>query len=120
MTFLACGPLLLSSFQILCGFAALLFVPALLLLAFYSPPKVPSKAPRLIIEGYPVVGALRFLTARWDFFRDNMASPTTENFSFHIGRIPIIGLSGDLDRSVFFGSPHLGFAEGQAQFNCFH
>jgi hypothetical protein len=72
----------------------------------------PSKSPKLVKEGYPIVGALRFFTARWDFFQDASAQSPTGNFSFFLGKYPVVGLSGEKSRQVFFESRDLGFAEG--------
>lgn len=87
----------------------------LLLIAFFhQPPLLPPKTPKPVREGYPILGALRFFTARWDFFRTAIASSSTGNFSFHLGKHAVVGLSGDTGRQVFFNTPGLGFNEGQA------
>lgn len=36
----------------------------------------------------------------------------TGNFSFHIGKHPVVGMSGDVARQIFFGSSSLSMADG--------
>lgn len=74
--------------------------------------KFPPKAPRLVDEGWPVIGALRFFTARWEFFQHARSLSPSGNFSFRIGKYPIVGLTGAKGREVFFENRDLGFAEG--------
>lgn len=75
-------------------------------------PTVSTKAPALIDEDYPVIGALRFWTARWDFFRRAQSQSPSGNFSFFIGKHPVVGVSSDEARRVFFESKQLGLTEG--------
>jgi hypothetical protein len=77
-----------------------------------SQPRFPSKAPKPVQEGYPILGTLRFFTARWDFFRHARAQSSSGNFSFLIGKYQVVGLTGDTGRQVFFESRDLGFQEG--------
>jgi hypothetical protein len=77
-----------------------------------SQPASVSKEPKPVPEGYPVVGALRFFTARWDFFREARSHAATGNFGFKIGKHFVVGLSGDKGRQLFFESRDLGFQEG--------
>lgn len=81
-------------------------------LAFSGKYQFSSKSPKLASAGYPILGAVRFFTARLDFFRHAQAQAPTGNFTFFLGKHPIVGLSGDKGRSVFFESRELGFAEG--------
>jgi hypothetical protein len=69
-------------------------------------------SPKRITEGYPILGAFRFFTARWDFFRHARAQTPSGNFSFFLGKHPIVGMSGDKGRQLFFESRDLDFAEG--------
>jgi sterol 14-demethylase len=55
---------------------------------------------------------MQFFTQRWDFFQRQMAHSPTGNFSFYAGDKPVIGMSGDEPRRIFFDSKHLGFTEG--------
>lgn len=71
-----------------------------------------SKAPKPVREGYPIIGALRFFTARWDFFQHARSQTSSGNFSFKIGKHFVVGLSGDKGRQVFFENRDLGFQEG--------
>jgi sterol 14-demethylase len=71
-----------------------------------------AKAPPRVKEGYPLLGAFRFFTARWEFFQHSRAQAPSGNFSFFLGKHPVIGLTGDKARKLFFESRELGFAEG--------
>ncbi|CAG8960722.1 hypothetical protein HYFRA_00002258, partial [Hymenoscyphus fraxineus] len=71
-----------------------------------------AKSPKRTKEGYPIIGAIRFFTARWDFFRHARQQAPTGNFSFFLGKHPVVGLTGDKSRILFFESRELGFAEG--------
>ncbi len=94
-------------------FFILFAVPLVLLLLYFAPhATLPAKAPPLTTENYPILGAIRFFTARWDFFHQASAHSRSGNFSFYLGNHPVIGLSGDVARQVFFESKQLGFAEG--------
>lgn len=92
--------------------AYITFSTLLVLLFFYHRPPFPSKVPKLSNENYPIVGAIRFFYARWDFFKDARTKTDTGNFTFHIGKYPIVGMSGDVGRQVFFGSSSLSMTEG--------
>ena len=77
-----------------------------------SPRRLGPKAPHLVPGGYPVVGALRFFTARWDFFQHARRLTPSGNFGFFIGRHAVVGLTGEKGRQLFFESKGLGFGEG--------
>ncbi|KAI5458580.1 cytochrome P450 6A1 [Mariannaea sp. PMI_226] len=70
------------------------------------------KAPPLTHGVYPILGAVKFFTRRWDFFRDAARTSPTGNFSFFVGRKPVVGLTSEESRQVFFDNRHFGFAEG--------
>jgi hypothetical protein len=72
----------------------------------------PPKAPRVAHHNYPIVGALGFFTERWTFCQRAIADSPTGNFSFHLGKHPIIGVSGEEGRKVFFDNRQLSLAEG--------
>ncbi|KAL3421166.1 cytochrome P450 6A1 [Phlyctema vagabunda] len=74
--------------------------------------KLPSNSPQLVGEVWPIVGAIRFFTARWDFHRENAHRSATGNFSYYVGRLPVIGLNGDESRKVFYNTKGLGLMEG--------
>ena len=75
-------------------------------------PSLPKNAPPLVTEAWPLIGSMQFFTQRSDFFQRQMAHSPTGNFSFYAGDKPIIGMSGDEPRRLFFDSKHLGFVEG--------
>ena len=78
----------------------------------FSRPALHPKAPPLTHGVYPIVGAIKFFTHRWDFFREAARASPTGNFSFFVGRKPVIGLTSESSRQIFFDSRHFGFAEG--------
>jgi hypothetical protein len=78
----------------------------------FQRPSLPKNAPPLVSEAWPIIGSMQFFTERWDFFQRQIAHSPTGNFSFYAGDKPVIGLSGDESRRIFFESKHLGFAEG--------
>jgi hypothetical protein len=92
--------------------AAIVLFIGIYILLISSQHRFASKAPKLVREGYPILGALRFFTARWDFFRHARSQTVSGNFSFFIGKYLIVGLTGDKGRQVFFESRDLGFQEG--------
>jgi sterol 14-demethylase len=78
----------------------------------FSRPALHPKAPPLTHGVYPILGALKFFTRRWEFFRDAARASPTGNFSFFVGRKPVVGLTSENSRQVFFDNRHFGFAEG--------
>jgi sterol 14-demethylase len=78
----------------------------------FSRPALHSKAPPLTSGVYPILGALKFFTRRWYFFRDAARASPTGNFSFFVGRKLVVGLTSQSSRQVFFDNHHFGFAEG--------
>lgn len=80
----------------------------------FSKPPLPDNAPALTSEAWPIIGSMAFFTKRWEFFQTAMAHSQSGNFSFYAGDKPVIGVSGDEARKIFFESRSLGFAEGYA------
>lgn len=78
----------------------------------FARPSLPKNAPPLVTEAWPLIGSMQFFTQRWDFFQRQMAHSPNGNFSFWAGDKPVIGLSGDESRRIFFEHRHLGFSEG--------
>ena len=93
------------------GVAALLGV---LYQHFLKQPSFPTKAPRLTTISIPFIGSKQFFTNRWDFFQAAKAASETGNFTFYAGQYPVVGVSGQEARKVFFDTPtkQLGFSEG--------
>lgn len=102
-----------SSFSLALAVIVILLLSApYCLFLFYRPPSAPPNAPKYISGSLPVLGAVRFWTARWDFFRDAMSQTKTGNFSYKVGPHSVVGVSGDAGREVFFGSAQLSLSEG--------
>lgn len=91
---------------------ATFFAFAVLYLLYFFRPNFPKQAPKLVSDSLPIVGSLNFFTQRWDFFQSAASHSPTGQFSFYAGRYPVIGLSGDEGRKVFFESKVLNFTEG--------
>lgn len=61
---------------------------------------LPKNAPRLV-AGFPLIGAVQFFTSRLPFVtRERSNSPKSRNFSFFLGRFPVISLGGPDGRST--------------------
>jgi len=88
---------------------------AILAAAFFHAfkrPSLPSNAPPLATESWPLIGSMQFFTARWDFFLRQMTHSPTGNFSFFAGDKIVVGLSGDESRRIFFEHKQLSLTEG--------
>lgn len=109
---------MLNMFQSLLSWSPSLWVALLVVsiilvfINFYPRPPFPAKAPELVTENYPIVGALTFFTKRWEFHHRAALQSKTGNFSYYAGPNLVIGLSGDAGREAFFGSSQLGLSEG--------
>lgn len=83
-------------------------------LVFIQRPSFPSNAPHVLSNDWPIFGSLRFWNARRDFWVDAVKESKTGNFSYHLGKHPVIGVSSKEGRDVFLNSRDLGFGEGYA------
>lgn len=101
----------------------LFIVVGIITLAFYiflvQRPSFPSNAPKVFSSDYPVFGPLGFWTARRDFWHRAIRESKTGNFSFHVGKHPVIGVSSEEAREVFLNSRYLGLKEGYPQLSTF-
>lgn len=88
-------------------------LPVYRLLKIYSH-EVPTNAPPVAKGNLPFSGAWGFWGARWDWCKSVRDWSPTGNYSFHVGRHHVVGLSGDEGRQVFFDSKELGLVEGYA------
>lgn len=111
MAFLDLGSAI-PQIHILIPLAALILVCFSAYNKLFSREPLHPKAPPLTSGVYPILGATKFFTRRWEFFRDAARASPTGNFSFFVGRKPVIGLTSELSRQVFFDNRHFGFAEG--------
>src|SRR5271156_453513 len=93
-------------FVIACIFALLFYI------VLVRRPSFPSNAPKVIPSNYPIFGPLGFWTARRDFWRQALRESKTGNFSFHLGKYPVIGISSEEGLDVFLNSRQLGVKEG--------
>jgi len=80
----------------------------------FGRPSLPSKTPALVSDSWPILGSMNFFTKRWDFVQASKIASKTGNFTFFAGNMPVVGLSGDQERKLFFEHRGLGFAEGYA------
>jgi sterol 14-demethylase len=74
--------------------------------------KFPASSPPLAVNSFPILGALKFFTGRWKFFRHARDQSRNGNFSFFLGKHPVVGLSGEEGRRLFFESREMGMREG--------
>lgn len=93
-------------------YGALLALAILISYFWFWKPSFPPNAPIIVDESTPVLGATRFFTHRWDFFRDNSKRSKSGNFSYTLGRNRMVGLSGEDARRLMFYSPNLNMEEG--------
>ncbi|KAL9097480.1 MAG: hypothetical protein Q9165_000376 [Trypethelium subeluteriae] len=75
-------------------------------------PALPLNAPPYSHLSYPIVGALKFWSARWDFFSESAARSRSGHFSYYIGKYPVVGLMGEEGRKTFLESKQLNLDEG--------
>jgi hypothetical protein len=95
------------------AFLSVVILASAILYAFQRP-SLPKNAPPLVNEAWPIIGSMQFFTHRWEFFQRQIAHSPTGNFSFYAGDKPVIGLSGDEARRVFFEHKQLGASAGYA------
>jgi sterol 14-demethylase len=91
----------------------LLITTAILLFAKVSwRPPLPKNTPKLLREGYPILGALRFYSARRDLAVHGSSRSATGNFSFYYGQLHIVVAGGEAARKAYFETKDLSLAEG--------
>ncbi|KAH7039996.1 cytochrome P450 [Microdochium trichocladiopsis] len=79
-------------------------------------PSIPKNAPKWWKKGdWPVLGAIRFYSARADFMLEAMKHTPGGNFTFYIGKKQIVAVTGEEGRKTYFDNRELGFAEGFAE-----
>jgi sterol 14-demethylase len=76
--------------------------------------RIPANAPPTVSDDFPLTGAIRYWTRRWDWFQQRRRHSPSGNFSFHAGPNTLVALSGEQGRRVFFESKGLNFNEGYA------
>ena len=69
-------------------------------------------APRPLGEDYPILGALRFFSDRYNMYFDGISSSRTGNFSFYFGKHQIVAISGLEGRKVFFQNKAMDLSQG--------
>ncbi|KAF2163477.1 hypothetical protein M409DRAFT_26089 [Zasmidium cellare ATCC 36951] len=94
-------------------FGSLLIISSVVYYLFYKPP-FPPNAPKQTSDRWPLLGSMNFFFRRWDFYQRAFAESSTGNFSFYAGQWPVIALSGERERKIFFEHKGLAFAEGYA------
>lgn len=95
------------------AFGSFLIISSLIFYLFHKP-ALPKNAPKPTSERWPLLGSMSFFFERWDFYTRAVAESATGNFSFYAGQWPVIGLSGEKERKVFFEHKGLSMAEGYA------
>jgi hypothetical protein len=97
------------SIQIL---ALILVALSIFLQRLLSRPSLPTSSPKPTSTNRPIIGDIGFFTARWTWWNKSVAQSSTGNFSYHLGKHAIVGVSGEKGRKLFFDSKDLGFSEG--------
>jgi sterol 14-demethylase len=100
-----------SSPTVFLAVSTAVLLAAYVLVVTYSR-RIPANAPPAASDDFPLTGAIRFWTQRWDWYRHSRQQTTTGNFSFHAGPNTLVALSGEKGRRLFFESRDLGFTEG--------
>ncbi|KAH6982363.1 cytochrome P450 6A1 [Ilyonectria sp. MPI-CAGE-AT-0026] len=77
-------------------------------------PGFPKGSPKRLTEGYPILGVVRFFSARRDFYIDGIQQSPSGQFSFYFGKHRIVALSGEQGRKSFFENKELDMPEGYA------
>ncbi|CAD0099993.1 unnamed protein product [Aureobasidium mustum] len=62
---------------------------------------LPEGAPPLVKGDWPLIGPTDFWTRRWDFFKEATKASVNGNFTFHVGKHVVVGVSGDDARRAF-------------------
>jgi len=93
-------------------YVLLFTVLATVIVGAFRRPALPKSAPKLLREGYPILGMLRFFSDREGFCHDGARASRSGNFSFYFGKHHIIGVSGLDGRKTFFESKDLNMSEG--------
>lgn len=75
-------------------------------------PGFPKGSPKRLTEGYPILGVVRFFSARRDFYIDGIQQSPSGQFSFYFGKHRIVALSGEQGRKSFFENKELDMPEG--------
>jgi len=83
-------------------------------LVFIQRPGFTPNAPKVISSDWPIVGPLKFWTARRDFWIQNLKETATGNFSYHLGKHQVVGVFSKEGRDAFFFNRDLNMAEGYA------
>ena len=97
-----------SSLKILLPLFIVLSTTTLLLNSRFS---APANAP-LARGNYPIVGAVKFFSKRYEFHTRTAKESENGIFSFYVGRNLVIGISGPVARKTFFEAQELDSAKG--------
>ncbi|CAD0090013.1 unnamed protein product [Aureobasidium vineae] len=73
---------------------------------------LPEGAPPLVKGEWPLIGPTDFWTRRWDFFKEATKASVNGNFTFHVGKHVVVGVSGDDGRRAFMESRQLDASSG--------
>ena len=78
----------------------------------YVARSLPHGAPPLVKGNWPLIGPTKYWTKRWDFFKEATKASVNGNFTFHVGKHVVVGVSGDDARRVFMESKQLDASSG--------
>ncbi|KAG6007647.1 hypothetical protein E4U21_005728 [Claviceps maximensis] len=89
------------------GFASLVTCLAVFLVYLAYTPQVDALAPKFTTDKDLFIGSQGYYTRRWSFWRDSVARSNTGQFSFWLGKVHVVGVSGEAGRKVFLDNQHL-------------
>ncbi|KAJ5274865.1 hypothetical protein N7497_005473 [Penicillium chrysogenum] len=88
-------------------------VPFLAYVVFLSyTPTVDKKSPEFTPNTVLLVGSWGFFTQKWAFWKDCVAKSKKGHFSFWLGKIHVVGVSGAAARKVFLDNHDFDFVRG--------
>lgn len=86
---------LLPSFSIACTISTLLVIASITIAKLRRSTAFPrGSPPRTADQVLPVLGSAQFFSRRWTFFKKQRALSATGNFSFWVGGLKLVGLTG--------------------------
>jgi len=92
--------------------AAVITVAVGILSVLLKDTSIPEKAPKLVSGLWPILGHRGFFNARWDFHHNMGKASPNGDWSYFVGPKPVVGMSGDASRKIFFGSNKLNLGAG--------
>jgi hypothetical protein len=84
----------------------------------WKPAFGPKAPPYVKFGDSPILGAWQYFGKRYDFFRANQAASKTGNFSFFVGKLPVVAITGHEGRKTYFDTKELNMGAGYVSYLC--